>query len=116
MPTLASATTVGSSSNSLSPGLITRTLSSVLEQAQRTSSTHRKNLIILYKLFTACSKHTEELGGGRGTRLVGEKWFVDAFKNQAINRILVIRKGVVQADRVVKFLCGFISHAVQEGT
>lgn len=90
-------------------------LSSCLSQAQKTTSTHRKNIAILQQLFILSSSHVERLGNGKGTKLVGEKAFLDALKEHAVNRVLVVRKGVVQADRVVKFLAGFVSHVVESG-
>ena len=103
------------------PGAPAFTLASIpslvvqaLDQAQRSASTHRKNGAILYKLLLASSAVSERLPNGKGARLVGEKAFVDALKD-AVNRVLAVKKGVVQADRCVRFLCAFVAYAVEQG-
>lgn len=88
-------------------------LGSSLEQSQKTATNHRKNVAIVYKLFHQCGSVIERLPNGRGTRLVGEKAFIDALK-EGINRVLVVKRGVVEADRVIKFICAFIAHATEQ--
>jgi condensin complex subunit 3 len=89
-------------------------LANALEQSQRTASNHRKNINIVYKLFQQCSLIVEKLANGRGTRLSGEKAFIDTLKENGINRVLVVKRGVTEADRVIRFICAFISHATEQ--
>ena len=91
-------------------------LATIFDQSQKSASTHRKNIALLFKLFTTCSAITEPLPGDRGLLLTGEKAFVTALKEGGINRILPVKKGQTNADRIVKLVCAFISHAgEQEG-
>ena len=92
------------------PSLIAQSL----DQAQRSGATHRKNIAILHKLFLVASAVTERLSNGKGARLIGEKSFADALRD-AINRVIIVKKGVLQADRCVKLLCGFVAYAVEQG-
>lgn len=97
-------------------------LATALEQAQKSAATHRKNVAILHKLFlnaaTVVEKQTSAstTSGLKKTRtvLTGEIAFIEALK-LGINRILVVKKGIVQADRCVKFICSFISYATEHG-
>ncbi|KAG6908746.1 hypothetical protein DXG01_003450 [Tephrocybe rancida] len=79
----------------------------ILEQAQITTANHQKNLVALYKLQTEASQCTEEVRKGRGVKLVGEKIFEEAIL-QMLMRVLPVKKGVLQADRVVKFVGQYI--------
>lgn len=92
------------------PGIVGQ----ALEQAQRTTATHRKNVAILHKLLLTSCNIVEKLENGKGTRLVGEKAFCDAVK-ASINKIVVVKKGVQQADRCIKFVCAFVAYASEQG-
>ncbi|KAG6830471.1 hypothetical protein H0H87_008044 [Tephrocybe sp. NHM501043] len=79
----------------------------ILEQAQITTANHQKNLVALHKLQEEAAQCEEPLRKGRGVKLVGEKIFEEAVL-QMLMRVLPIKKGVVQADRVVKFVAQYI--------
>ena len=92
---------------------------SALDQAQKSTSSHRKNIVILYKLWQRCLNITERSTDAKGrtsTRLVGEKAFLDALLTEGVNRVLVVKRGVLNADRCIKFICALVAHAaVQSG-
>jgi condensin complex subunit 3 len=84
----------------------------VFDQVQISSANHKKNAVALYKLqrhaatVTSSAKHA--------VKLTGEKAFGDLFIDM-INRILVIKKGVVAADRVAKFVSTFVKYMTENG-
>lgn len=82
-------------------------------QAQQSATYHRKNALILHKTFLAQANLTTEVEPGR-IRLTGEKAFADGLKDMA-DRILQVKKGVVQGDRAAKFLTSFIAYAIEKG-
>jgi len=85
---------------------LTNALPTVFDQAQVTTSTHKKCCISLYKLHTGASTVTETVsraGRGEEVRLIGEKTFMDTFIDM-INRILVVKKGEGTADRLMRFI------------
>lgn len=82
-------------------------------QAQQSTTYHRKNALLLHKAFIAQASITSEVEPGR-IRLTGEKAFADGVKDM-LDRILQVKKGVVQADRAAKFLTSFIAFAVERG-
>ena len=86
-----------------------------LDQAQRSGATHRKNIAILHKLLHQCANIVDKLPNGRGTKLSGEKAFVDALKG-AVNKVVAVKKGVQQADRCVKFISGLVAYTVERGS
>ncbi|TFY65773.1 hypothetical protein EVG20_g5314 [Dentipellis fragilis] len=75
------------------------------DQAQSSMATHQKNFIALHKVHAEVATITEEVHGGM--KLVGERAFEDGFI-EMINRVLVIKKGTTVADRIVKFVGGYI--------
>jgi condensin complex subunit 3 len=77
------------------------------EQAQNSSANHQKNFISLHKIHIDAATKTETVRGGEGIRLVGERAFEDCFIDM-VNRVLVVKKGISVADRVVKFAAGYI--------
>ncbi|KAI0266182.1 nuclear condensing complex subunit [Gloeopeniophorella convolvens] len=79
------------------------------EQAQNTTANHQKNFIALHKIHVEAAAKTEEVRGGQGTKLVGERAFEDCFVDM-INRVLTIKKGTSVADRSVKFVGGYIKY------
>ncbi|WFD36640.1 chromosome condensation complex Condensin, subunit G [Malassezia cuniculi] len=78
------------------------------QDAQLTLTNHRKNSVSLFRIHTACAAETEQTP--RGTRLVGEKVFNDAFFS-FVDRILVRKKGDTHADRALKFVSTYIAYA-----
>lgn len=79
-------------------------VATTFQDTQSTLSTHRKNTVALFKLHQAASNFTEATP--RGTKLVGEKAFNEAFL-ACLNRCLDIKKGVVNADRSIKFVAAY---------
>lgn len=90
-------------------------LGNCLEQSQKTISNHRKNVNIVYKLFQQCARVVKRSAdSGKIKSFTGEAAFVTALKENGINRVLVVKRGIVEADRVIKFICAFITHAIAE--
>ncbi|CEH13354.1 Chromosome condensation complex Condensin, subunit G [Ceraceosorus bombacis] len=86
-------------------------VATTFQDTQFTLSTHRKNTVSLFKLHQAAAKFTEATP--RGTKLVGEKAFNEAFL-ACLNRCLDIKKGVVNADRSIKFVAAYSAYAQQQ--
>jgi condensin complex subunit 3 len=86
----------------------------IFDQVQNTTANHRKNIVALRKIQETCASVTERNGKGQ-KKLIGEKAFNTAFIDM-VNRVLPVKKGVGQADRVVKFVAGFVGYATELGT
>ncbi|KAF8342823.1 nuclear condensing complex subunit [Cantharellus anzutake] len=84
----------------------------IFMQCQNSLATHRKNIIHLAKIHSSTSDIWED-APPRGIKLTGEKAFNDQFLNM-VNRILPIKKGISNADRVVKLIGAFIMHISQK--
>ncbi len=84
----------------------------IFMQCQYSMATHKKNIIHLAKIHAGSSDVWEEVP--HGIKLTGEKAFNDQFLNM-VNRILSIKKGIPNADRIVKFIGAFIMHISQKG-
>ena len=82
-------------------------ISKIFDQAQSTTANHQKNFIALYKLHVEASRHTESLNKGKNVKLVGERAFEDAFIFM-VTRVLPLKKGTTAADRIIKFVGGYI--------
>lgn len=94
---------------------VTTQVPRIFEQAQTSIANHQKNLVALHKLQTEAAQCTEEVRKGRGVRLVGEKIFEEAILN-ILTRVLPLKKGVTPADRVVKFIGGYVKFVNEKGT
>lgn len=79
----------------------------IFDQAQTSVANHPKNFVALYKNQAEAAKFTESLNHGKNIKLVGEKAFQDTIVD-ALNRVLPVKKGVQPADRIVKFVGGYI--------
>ncbi|KAG5635107.1 hypothetical protein H0H81_012436 [Sphagnurus paluster] len=79
----------------------------ILDQAQNTTANHQKNLVALYKLQAEAALCTEPVNKGRRVKLVGERIFEDTLFKY-LKPVLEAKKGLTQADRVVKFLGQYI--------
>jgi condensin complex subunit 3 len=88
----------------------------ILDQAQISVANHQKNLVALYKLQTEAAQYTESVrrGRGNGVKLVGERIFEQAVL-QMLTRVLPVKKGATQADRVIKFVGGYIKFVNEKG-
>ncbi|KZT61424.1 hypothetical protein CALCODRAFT_506217 [Calocera cornea HHB12733] len=74
------------------------TLPPIFAQSQHNTANHRKNT----------------LPNGKGMKLTGEKALNDAF-SAMVDKILEVKRGVVQADRVVKFTASPIAFLSEKG-
>lgn len=74
----------------------------IFQDAQRSLATHRKNAAALRKIFQKHCK-TEE----------NEKLFINEFYRN-LNKILVIKKGIITADRSMKFIIEFIKFSLKK--
>lgn len=86
------------------------TIPAIFDQVQSSAATHKKNCIALYKLQTASAGVLETISKGKKAeeiRLIGEKTFTDIFVDM-VNRVLVVKKGVPTADRIVKFVGSYV--------
>ncbi|KAK4686707.1 condensin complex subunit 3, partial [Tremellales sp. Uapishka_1] len=100
----------------LSVSYLTDTLPTLLppifEQVQHTIANHRKNIVSLRKIHEACSSIVEV--SSTRSKLVGEKAFNVLFIDM-VNRVLPLKKGVVQADKVVKFISSYVAYSTEQG-
>lgn len=94
--------------------LVESGIPTIFDQVQGSAANHRKNAVALYKLQLNAATVTKDVKGGSAVKLVGEKAFGDAFIH-AMNRVLVIKKGVTVADRVAKFVGSFIKYMTEKG-
>jgi condensin complex subunit 3 len=76
------------------------------EQAQISSANHQKNFVALHKLHADAAKHTESVNNGNSIKLTGERAFEDVFIDM-VSRVLSVKKGASQADRIVRFVGGY---------
>jgi condensin complex subunit 3 len=87
-------------------------LQPIFQQVQETVANHRKNHVSLRKIHEQCASITEPTA--KGLKLVGEKAFNTAFISM-VNCILGVKKGVAVADRVVKFVAGYVAYVTEQG-
>ena len=84
------------------------------DQAQNSTANHLKNFAILHTFHSDAATHTEELNGGKSLKLVGERAFEDAYLD-CVTRVLSVKKGVGQGDRIVRFVSGFAKYINEKG-
>jgi condensin complex subunit 3 len=89
-------------------------ISKVFEQAQASTANHQKNFVALHKLHSEAAQFTQSVNNGQGVKLTGERAFEDVFINM-VARILVVKKGATQADRIVKFVGGYTKFTNEKG-
>ncbi|GJJ15062.1 hypothetical protein Clacol_009337 [Clathrus columnatus] len=94
---------------------ISQTLPKIFEQSQNTTANHQKNRVVLYKIHKEAASQIESVQNGKSLKLVGEKAFEDGFINM-VNHILQSKKGVTFADRVVKFIGGYVKFINEKAT
>jgi condensin complex subunit 3 len=85
----------------------------VFASAQHSASSHRRGIQTLHKVFIWQSQQITQLDNG-SVKLTGEKEFMLAFR-QSVDHLLDVKKGVLQADRVVKFVAEFLAFALDQG-
>ncbi|GAA5925051.1 condensin subunit YCG1 [Sporobolomyces koalae] len=79
--------------------------------AQQTTASHRKHINTLHSLFLRCARVVTLSKDGTQKQLSGERAFGQKFR-EAVVYPLGIKKGVEQADRIVKFIAGFVAFSV----
>ena len=86
----------------------------IFDQAQNTTANHQKNVVALHKIHSDAAAFTESVHNGRSIKLTGERLFEDAFID-VLCRVLVIKKGVSQAERIVKFVGAYTKYMNEQG-
>ena len=87
----------------------------IFDDAQTSTLNHRKNIVKLYKLQVEAAKCQVPVKKGGSMKLVGESLF-NATMLHMINRVVVVKKGVRQADNIGKFIGEFIKHVNEKGS
>ena len=82
------------------------------QQAQHSLANHRKNIVSLHRIHLKVSSITEPASDGR-VRPIGEKAFNEVFVG-CLDRVLPIKKGVPNADRVCKFVAAYVTYAQEQ--
>ncbi|KAJ7284629.1 nuclear condensing complex subunit [Mycena rebaudengoi] len=80
-------------------------LARVFDQAQTSTANHQKNFVALHKLHLGAAKKKEPVKNG--FKLTGEREF-EAMFTDMLTRVLQVKKGATTADRIVKFVGGYI--------
>lgn len=86
----------------------------IFQQAQFTLANHRKNVVSLHKIHVHAAQVTETLAKGKGIQLTGEASFNKAFVGM-LNKVLPVKRGVSQADKVVKFAAAYVRYSTEKG-
>ncbi|KAF7968330.1 hypothetical protein HWV62_30947 [Athelia sp. TMB] len=84
------------------------------DQAQNSTANHQKNFVALHKLHAEAAKVTETINNGDSIKLTGERAFEDVFVDM-VSRVLSVKKGASQADRIVRFVGGFTKFINEKG-
>jgi len=80
----------------------TEEIPSIFQDAQRSLATHRKNAAALRKIIQKNCKNKEN-----------EQLFIKEFYRN-LNKILVVKKGQIAADRALKFIVEFIKFSIKK--
>jgi len=89
-------------------------IANIFEQAQASLANHKKNCVALHKIHTKAAEVTQAGKNGTGLKLVGEKAFHDVVVDM-VSRVLVVKKGPANADRIVKYVGGFVKFMNEKG-
>ncbi len=89
-------------------------LSTILDQAQLSVANHRKNCVALYKLHIAAAAISQPGRKGSAPSYTGEQAFGDVFM-LLIGRVLMVKKGFVVGDRIVKFVGAYAKFINEKG-
>ncbi|KAJ1031134.1 hypothetical protein NDA18_002353 [Ustilago nuda] len=82
------------------------------QQAQQSLANHRKNIVSLHRIHQKVASIIEPASDGR-VRPIGEKVFNQVLFG-CLDRVLPIKKGVPNADRVCKFVAGYVIYAQEQ--
>jgi condensin complex subunit 3 len=85
----------------------------ILQGAQNESSLHKRRVKALCKLHAQAATHVEKGKQPGHVKRVGEKKFNEAFW-KAIANVLPVRKGLVEADRVIRLVGAFVQQLTTE--
>jgi condensin complex subunit 3 len=86
----------------------------IFDQVQNSTANHQKNYVALFKLHSEAAQVTEPRDQGMALNLIGERAFEDSLMHM-VARILAVKKGVVPADRIAKFLGGYTKFINEKG-
>jgi len=89
-------------------------MSKIFDQVGASITNHGKNFVALYKIHIDAAQRTEKVHNGRSVKLVGEKCFEDLFAH-SLFRALPQKKGLSEADRVIKFTGGYTRFVNEKG-
>jgi condensin complex subunit 3 len=89
-------------------------MSKIFDQVGASITNHGKNFVALYKIHIDAAQRTEKVHNGRHVRLVGEGCFEDRFAHSLL-RALPQKRGMSEADRVIKFTGGYIRFVNEKG-
>lgn len=89
-------------------------VANIFEQAQASLANHKKNSVALFKIHAKAAEVTQPSKNGNGVKLVGEKAFQDVIV-EMVSRVLVVKKGPANADRIVKYVGGFVRFMNEKG-
>lgn len=89
-------------------------VAAIFEQTQASLANHKKNCVALFKIHIKAAAITQPAKSGNGVKLVGEKVFQDVFMDM-VSRVLVVKKGPVTADRIVKYVGAFVKFMNEKG-
>lgn len=96
------------------PAPVADVLPKIFDQVQTTTANHQKNVVALHKVHVDAATFTEPTHGGHSIKLTGERLFEDTFID-LLCRVVVVKKGVSQADRIVKFVGAYILYLHLKG-
>lgn len=91
-----------------------QSLPKTFEQSQISTANHQKNRVALHKLHKEAAEQVQSVQNGKGIKLVGERAFEDTFIAM-VNHALQVKKGIPNADRVVKFIGGYVRFINEKG-
>ncbi|KZT66264.1 hypothetical protein DAEQUDRAFT_768182 [Daedalea quercina L-15889] len=89
------------------------TIPAIFDQAQSSSANHRKNCTTLHKLHLQAVSVRQPAQNGSTIKLIGERTFCDMFIDM-VSRVLVVKKGCLAADRIVKFIGSYVQFILQK--
>ena len=90
------------------------TVPKIFDQVQVSVANHQKNCVALHKIHAEAAEFTEPIDSRAMNKLTGEKMFAEVVQC-LLFRVLVLKKGVTTADRVVKFIGAYIKFINEKG-
>ena len=92
-------------------------MATIFDQVQTSGSSHKKNCVALYKLQVSAAAIIETVPKARGPaelKLTGEKVFSETLIDM-VNRAIAVKKGVLAAERIIKFVGLYAKFASVKG-